>query len=162
MGDQEEKMNKRYIGWDTVDRQVKRLINDIKNSEWTPDLIVGVVRGGSIPAVWISNITEIPAEMVKVSFRDDAVKHPVLSVTLLKKIAQPGFKTLIVDDINDTGETLIWIQNKIRDYDQEAQKQVRYACLIDNAPSTFNDLDYSAEKINKDLDPEWIVFPWEQ
>ena len=79
-------MNKRYVSWDTVERQVKRLINDMNNSEWTPDLIVGVVRGGSIPAVWMSNITGIPAEMAKVSFRDDAVKHPVLSLTLLKKI----------------------------------------------------------------------------
>jgi hypothetical protein len=33
---------------------------------------------------------------------------------------------------------------------------------MDNASSIFKDLDYSAEKINKDLDPEWIVFPWEQ
>ncbi len=155
-------MNKRYVSWETVDRQVKRLINDVKNSEWTPDLIVGVVRGGAIPAVWMSNITGIPAEMAKVSFRDDAVKHPVLSVTLLKKITQPDFKTLVVDDINDTGETLIWIQSKIREYDQEAHKQVRYACLMDNTPSLFKDLDYHSEKINKDIDPEWIVFPWEK
>ena len=100
--------------------------------------------------------------MAKVSFRDDAVKHPVLSVTLLKKITQPDFKTLVVDDINDTGETLIWIQSKIREYDQEAHKQVRYACLMDNTPSLFKDLDYHSEKINKDIDPEWIVFPWEK
>ena len=155
-------MNKRYVGWDTVDRQVKRLINDIKNSEWTPDLIVGVVRGGTIPAVWMSNITGIPAEMAKVSFRDDTIKHPVLSLTLLKRITQSNFNTLIVDDINDTGETLIWIQKKIREYNVQAEKQVKYACLMDNQPSNFKDLDYSAEKINKEIDPEWIVFPWEK
>ena len=161
MGDQEEKMNKRYIGWETVDRQVKRLINEVKNSEWTPDLIVGVVRGGTIPAVWMSNIMSVPAEMAKVSFRDDVVKHPVLSLTLLKTIAKPNFKTLIVDDINDSGETLTWIQNKIREFSLEAEKQVKYSCLMDNTPSIFKGLDYSAERINKDLDPEWIVFPWE-
>ena len=155
-------MNKRHVGWDTVDRQVKRLINDIKNSEWTPDLLVGVVSGGAIQAVWMSNLTGIPSEMAKVSFRDDTVKHPVLSLTLLKKIAQPNFKTLVVDDINDTGETLIWIQSKIREYDKDAERQVKYACLMDNAPSMFKDLDYSSEKINKDIDPEWIVFPWEK
>lgn len=154
-------MNKRYIGWETVDRQVKRLINEVKNSEWTPDLIVGVVRGGTIPAVWMSNIMSVPAEMAKVSFRDDVVKHPVLSLTLLKTIAKPNFKTLIVDDINDSGETLTWIQNKIREFSLEAEKQVKYSCLMDNTPSIFKGLDYSAERINKDLDPEWIVFPWE-
>jgi hypoxanthine phosphoribosyltransferase len=162
LGDWEEEMNKRYVGWDTVERQVKRLINDIKNSEWTPDLIVGIVRGGAIPAVWMSNITSIPAEMAKVSFRDDTIKHPVLSLTMLKRITQSNFKTLIVDDINDSGETLIWIQKKIREYNMQAEKQVKYACLMDNQPSNFKDLDYSAEKINKDIDPEWIVFPWEK
>lgn len=155
-------INKRYVSWEIVDRHVKRLINDVKNSDWTPNLIVGVVRGGAIPAVWMSNIMKIPAEMAKISFRDDTVKHPVLSLPLLKTIAQPNFQTLIVDDINDSGETLSWIQSRIREYSLEAEKQVRYACLMDNVPSMFKDLDYSAEKINKDLNPEWIVFPWEE
>jgi uncharacterized protein len=155
-------MNKRYVTWTTIDHLVGKVITAFKNDDFEPDLIVGVVRGGAIPTVWMSNITGIPCEMAKVSFRDDVVKHPVLSLTLLKKISQPNFKTLFVDDINDSGETLIWIQNKIREYSLEAEKQVKYACLMDNAPSIFKDLDYSAERINKDLYPEWIVFPWEQ
>ena len=155
-------MNKRYVTWTTIDHQVRKVITAFKNDGFEPDLIVGVVRGGAIPAVWISNITGVPCEMAKVSFRDDAVQHPVLSVTLLKKISQPNFKTLVVDDINDSGETLIWIQSKIREYDLDAEKQVKYACLMDNTPSMFTDLDYSGTKINKDIDPEWIVFPWEK
>ena len=155
-------MNKRYVSWDTIEHQVRKVITAFKNDDFEPDLIVGIVRGGAIPAVWISNITGVPCEMAKVSFRDDAVQHPVLSVTLLKKISQPNFKTLIVDDINDSGETLIWIQSKIREYDLEAERQVKYACLMDNTPSMFTDLDYSGTKINKDIDPEWIVFPWEK
>ena len=155
-------MNKRYVSWDTIEHQVRKVVTSIKNDDFEPDLIVGIVRGGAIPAVWISNITGVPSEMAKVSFRDDAVQHPVLSVTLLKKISQPNFKTLIVDDINDSGETLIWIQSKIREYDLEAERQVKYACLMDNTPSMFTDLDYSGTKINKDIDPEWIVFPWEK
>ena len=155
-------MNKRYVSWDTIEHQVRKVITAFKNDDFEPDLIVGIVRGGAIPAVWISNITDVPCEMAKVSFRDDAVQHPVLSVTLLKKISQPNFNTLIVDDINDSGETLIWIQSKIREYDLEAERQVKYACLMDNTPSMFTDLDYSGTKINKDIDPEWIVFPWER
>lgn len=155
-------MNKRYVSWHTIEHQVRKVVTSIKNDDFEPDLIVGIVRGGAIPAVWISNITGVPCEMAKVSFRDDTVQHPVLSVTLLKKISQPNFNTLIVDDINDSGETLIWIQSKIREYDLEAEKQVKYACLMDNTPSMFTDLDYSGTKINKDIDPEWIVFPWER
>ena len=57
-------MNKRHVGWDTVDRQVKKLITAVHNSDWKPDLIVGVVRGGTIPAVWMSNITGIESQMI--------------------------------------------------------------------------------------------------
>jgi len=155
-------MKQRIIGWHEVDNMVNKIIRGFSNDGWTPDLLVGVIRGGAIPAMWMSNLTNIKADTITVSFRDHAVKNPYLPVPFLKKIAQPGFKTLIVEDINDTGETLVWIQNKIREYTLDAEKQVKYSALIDNEPSMFKNLHYHAQKINKDIDPEWIVFPWEK
>ena len=38
---------------------------------------------------------------------------------------------------------------------------VRVATLIDNDPSSFETVDYTAMEINKNEDPVWIVFPWE-
>ena len=86
------------------------------------------------------------------------------TVRILKDLSGTieGRDVLIVEDINDTGETLIWIQNQIRAYQPDADRNVRYAALMDNTPSKFTDLNYSAETINKDLDPAWIVFPWEK
>ncbi len=154
--------NFRKFRWDDIDDMIKKIIVLLKNDNWEPDLIVGVIRGGAIPAMWMSNITNIQTDTIKASFRDNVVKHPHLPVTFLKKIANPDFKTLIIDDINDTGETFIWIQNQIRAYHKDADKNLRYASLIHNTPSDFTDLDYYARTINKDRDPAWIVFPWEQ
>ena len=39
-------------------------------------------------------------------------------------------------------------------------RYTEYAVLIDNEPSEF-DVDYWAQKINKNKDPSWIVYPWE-
>ena len=36
------------------------------------------------------------------------------------------------------------------------------AYLVENEPSTFGDVDYVSKFINKDKNPQWIVYPWEE
>jgi hypothetical protein len=38
---------------------------------------------------------------------------------------------------------------------------VRFAAMIDNLSSKFNDIDYCGEEINKAENDVWVVFPWE-
>jgi hypoxanthine phosphoribosyltransferase len=77
---------------------------------------------------------------------------------------------LIVDDINDTGATLNWIQRDWRDgclpnhprWDGVWGRNVRVAVLYDNESSSNRmNINYSAVDINKAEDDSWIVFPWE-
>ena len=80
-------------------------------------------------------------------------------------MARNGKNILIVDDINDTGATFEWIKNDWHSSvyhleDSVWGNSVRFASLIDNLPSNV-DVDYSSLEINKDENPEWIVFPWE-
>ena len=78
---------------------------------------------------------------------------------------------LIVDDINDTGDTLAWIKqdwnnsgkvvaNGKSEINWEAN--VRFAVLTENEPSKFGDVDYVSKFINKNEDPQWLVYPWEE
>ena len=64
---------------------------------------------------------------------------------------------LIIDDINDTGETFNYIKNNFGGEDK-----VRTASIIHNTPSNFKDLDYYCYEIDKSVVPCWIVFPWEE
>lgn len=77
---------------------------------------------------------------------------------------------LIVDDINDSGATINWImgdwQANCLPNDEGWQDvwngNVKFAVLFDNLASKAKvKMDFAAEEINKELNPEWIVFPYE-
>ena len=141
--------------------------------------MVGLTRGGLVPANLISQYLGCRMETLKVSLRDgeqqetncwmaeDAFGYggddgnPAES---LKK------NILIVDDINDSGATLNWIREDWMSscfatspvWHHVWGNNVRVACLYDNESSQSKlDVAYSAVTINKVAEDVWIVFPWE-
>ena len=78
------------------------------HSGWMPDIILGINRGGCIPGVYLSHRLKKPHEVVDVRLRDHATK-PNLSV--LEKAFAFQKKILVIDDINDTGETFKFIDD---------------------------------------------------
>ena len=175
------KMNKKYFNWDTITSMTMKIASQIRKSNWRPDYIVGLTRGGLVPAVLLSHELDVPCETLKVSLRDSKLNEKY-NDTYAKGIAElesnywmaedayEGKKILIVDDINDTGETLLWIQEDWRDGAFPGNKRwediwgnnVRVAVLHDNMPSKFQNVTYVASEINKNKDPQWIVYPWEK
>jgi xanthine phosphoribosyltransferase len=153
---------------------------------WRPDYVVGLTRGGLLPAVLISQYLDCPMEALTVSLRDasrcvsdcgmasDAFGYVNLEIrkdheswsdkALRKNI-------LIVDDINDTGATLNWIkqdwQSNCLPHAKETWGEVwgnnvRVAVLIDNLPSKSElTINYAGMEINKQEDPRWVNFPYE-
>ena len=98
------KIEKVYYG----DVHVREMIGDISmkmhRDNWKPDYIVGLTRGGLIPAVYLSHYLDVPMETLKVSFRDSTSESE--SNLWMAEDAFNGKNILIVDDINDTGATL--------------------------------------------------------
>ncbi len=156
--------NKRYISEQQMKTGVLDIVTQMYNDEWRPDYIVGITRGGLIPAVMMSHYTGIKMHTIDVRLRD-ADHSPEHAAWLAEEIAQ-GKKALILDDINDTGETFAWIKD---DFETSAPADwldiwgntVRWATIIDNVPSKF-EIDYTSIEINKAENPEWIVFPFEE
>jgi len=152
-------VNKRYI--DDIKPYVTEIIRQMAIDNWRPDYVVGLTRGGLYPAILISEYLEIPMYTLKVSFREGA--NDCDSNTWMPEDIQMGKRVLIVDDINDTGRTINWIVN---DWDLNPGfwgDKLKVAVLIDNLASYATiKVDYKAETIDKDKEPEWIVFPWEE
>lgn len=175
-------INKHYYSWTDVERMCVNIVNQMYKDGWRPDYIVGITRGGNVPATIISNMTGIRCEALKVSLRDDDsesetncwmsedafgyVSDEAKAVTggpLEKKI-------LVVDDINDTGATFNWIkqdwQSTCLPNDPKWEKiwgsNVRFATLTDNLASEFNGkVDYTVHEVNKAEEDVWLVYPWE-
>ena len=155
------------------DVHVREMISDIamkmhRGEGWKPDYIVGLTRGGLIPAVYLSHYLDIPMETLKVSLRDNADTE---TNCWMSEDAFNGKNILIVDDINDTGATLDWI---INDWQSSCLPDdpkwlnvwgntVKFAVLVDNLSSNFSrKVDYCAKEINKAEKDVWIVYPWER
>jgi uncharacterized protein len=173
-------MNKIYYTWQDVEHQTQEILRQLQRDAWMPDYVVGLTRGGLVPANLISQYLEIPMETLKVSLRDDNLQpesnlwmaedayghevfDPMCSDDGRKKI-------LIVDDINDSGATLNWIKQdwqsscfpKDKRWKEVWGNTVRVAVLVDNESSKSKlSVSYSAVDLNKAEEDCWIVFPWE-
>ena len=168
-------MKKVHYTWKDIEHMIQTINNLMYADNWRPDYIVGLTRGGLVPAVIMSNMTGITMHALDVRFRDMGRSYsgPERNEKM-KEDARQGKKILIVDDINDSGKTLSWVKDDwgitppVSPVDNVSyivpniiNDNVRTACLIDNGACGFGDCDYTALEINKDENPEWIVFPWE-
>ena len=52
-------IKKKFYSWKDVEKMCTQLITQLYKSNWTPDYIVGITRGGNVPATILSNMTGI-------------------------------------------------------------------------------------------------------
>ncbi|QIG80027.1 phosphoribosyltransferase [Stakelama tenebrarum] len=124
---------------------------------WTPSFLIGVGRGGLVPAVYLSHALGLPMLSVDLSSKQtDFADAPL--VRLANRTAK-GERLLFVDDINDTGSTI----GKLRAALAQAggiRDHVRFATLLDNIRSQQR-VEYRAREIDREMTKDWFVFPWE-
>jgi uncharacterized protein len=156
--------NKIYYDWAQIDRWCQRIALDILKTDWRPYYIVGLTRGGLVPGVIISHLLDVPMHTLKVQLRDGETDTE--TNCWMPEDVVDGKNILIVDDINDTGDTLAWIRD---DWEKSVfkgniayhwHKRIKIAVIANNLASNEN-IDWCAVDINKTEDPSWIVFPWE-
>jgi hypoxanthine phosphoribosyltransferase len=174
--------NKVYYSWQDIERQCQSIVNQIARDSWMPDYVVGITRGGNVPATIISHMLNVRCEALKVALRDNSEceTNCWMAEDAFGVVYEENYNSrwdidlrkniLIVDDINDTGDTLKWIQqdwqstcfpNEEYAWGSIWERTVRFATLVHNTPSDFGDVSYYATEINKIENPQWIVFPWE-
>ena len=161
-------MKKIYYTWQDVEGQTQEILRQIQRDAWQPDYVVGLTRGGLVPANLISQYLEVPMHTLRVSLRDDN-DQPESNLWMAEDAFEQK-RILIIDDINDSGATLNWIRedwmsSALPDNPKWAEiwgDTVRVATLVDNEASS-NELmvSYSAIGLNKAEEDSWIVFPWE-
>ena len=111
------------VSWEEYGKMINALGEKIKDLKVEFDGIYGIPRGGLVMATSLSHQLNLPI------------------------LFYPTENTLVVDDISDTGNTLIKVKSKL------------IVTLFSTdwtiaPPNIFVD-----KKLNKE---EWIVFPWEE
>lgn len=160
-------MKKIFYTWEQVQGACLELSRQLNSVDWRPDYIVGLTRGGLVPALLISQYLNVPMETLKVSLRDSNSESE--SNLWMASDAFEGKKILIVDDINDTGATIAWIKKDWQSsclpnsdvWERVWGDSVRIATLVDNR-SSYEFVEYSAWEVNKAEEDCWLVFPWEE
>ena len=176
-------MNKLIIDHKQLTFLVAKIARSIYLSNWKPDYIVGLTRGGLVPGVMLSHYLGVPLNTLNVSLRDgqeqesnlwmaeDAFGYVTNSGPDETKI-DPAYRKniLIVDDINEPGSTFNWITKDwpsgcLPDHDfwnHVWNKNVKFAVLVDNLASKCEyAMDFVGMEINKAENDVWVDFPWE-
>ena len=147
-------IKKKIYTWRDVEKMCSQLLVQLYNSEWRPDYIVGITRGGNVPATLLSNMTGIRCEAVKVALRDGESGKTGDSIAWMADDAKMGKNILVVDDINDTGATFKWLSE---DWGLNGGDNVRFATLTENLSSDFDGVDYYCDEVNKAEEDVWLV-----
>ena len=133
-------------------------------AEWEPELIVSINRGGLVPGVYLSHALKIPHYPVHYQTRDFQTpgKHDKSKWFFSYKPHAINYdkNVLLVDDINDTGKTIIdimdnWSQSNLGDH--PLTKRVKTTTLVERKSSEYR-VDFSPTVLDN---TKWVVFPWE-
>jgi len=155
------------MDWIKIESLTDSIVVDIKSSKWIPNYIVGIVRGGLLPAVLLSHKLGIQMHALNVSLRDGEDLGSESNLWIPEDVVNNN-NVLIVDDINDSGATMSWIRNDW--YSSVAglypptdlwwHNRIKVAVLANNLGSSET-VDYRGMDIDKRIDNRWLVFPWE-
>lgn len=141
--------------YEMFSEDVNNLVHQIMSKGDRIDYIVGIVRGGSIPAVCLSHHLEIPMRNVSWStFHPEQMKECALDIA---EDVHEGKKILLVDDIVDSGRTIMEL---LTDWNCK-REQIKIASLIYNTSQPVVP-DFYARTINRDTYKDWVYFWWEK
>ena len=146
-----------YVPYETFLSDLESIARQLEVDSWKPDFLVGVGRGGLVPAAYLSHRTGLTMLSVDHSSGDAAFADELLEKLAAK--SREGSKILIVDDINDSGSTIAYLRDTLASHGCR-EEHIRVAVLVNNLISKAR-VEYAGTNMNRSADKRWFVFPWE-
>ena len=136
---------------------IRTLATRLAADAWLPDFLIGIGRGGLVPAVFLSHATGLP--MLSVDFSSHVEDFSGAPLARLAARTLAGETLLFLDDINDTGRTIAQLRRTLADAGAVLDR-IRFATLLDNVRSGQR-VEYRAREIDRAVTKDWFIFPWE-
>jgi len=131
------------------------LARQIKGAGYSPEVIVGVSRGGWPPARIMSDLLENPnLANMKVEFYKNigvTAKRPKITQPVTAEVI--GKRVLVVDDVADSGYSL---RVTVKHLARKGAQEIR-VCTLYMKPKSIFKPDHYARTTSK-----WVIFPWER
>jgi hypoxanthine phosphoribosyltransferase len=141
--------------WSQIYTLLLNLTEKIQKSGFEPDVIVGVSRGGWLPARIMSDLLENPnlANVTTEFYNGVAETKRECVITQPVSVPIKDRKILVVDDVADTGESLQLVDSHLQ---KEGASEVKIATIYYKPWSNIVP-DYYGKETHC-----WVVFPWER
>jgi len=140
------------VKWDEVEKLCSSLAEQVRG--FKPDVLVGISRGGLVPVRLLSDILDNQnVAVMKIEFYKS-----IGETSGFPKITQPlvvnikGKKVLVVDDVADTGRSLLVAKDYLM---RQGAKEILIATLHFKPTSAFK-----PDHFVKTTDA-WLIYPWE-
>lgn len=146
-------MEKIYFTIEEMIDSIRNISEQLTRSNFDPEVIISVNRGGCIPGIYLSHYINKPHEVINIELQDSK-KEPDLN-SIKDKIRQFS-SVLIIDDINDSGKTI----GVIKDLSKNLTTKIHFAVLINKSQSTSK-VEYYGKVVNSKVNDYWYIFPWE-
>jgi uncharacterized protein len=145
---------KEVLTWSGFGDASRELATLVAASGYRPGIILGIARGGLIPAATMAYALDVKnVFMMSVEFYtgiDERLDFPVMLPPLLNAVDIAGTRVLVVDDVADTGGTL----KLVVDFCTEHVAEVRCAVLYEK-PRSVVKCEYVWQRTDR-----WVNFPW--
>ena len=143
-----------HISWEKLQQLVENLAEKIEVDNFQPDIIIAISRGGFVPARILSDLLQIQRlTCIQIEYYkgiNDTKSEPNLIFPLNADVL--GLHVLIVDDVSDSGTSLIAALDHLKVMGAKSIK----TSTVHIKPWTKFIPDYYSKEVNK-----WIVYPWE-
>ncbi len=153
-----------FVKWDDFDAMIKSLVGHVRRLGFAADCVVGIARGGCVPAVALSHALSVPDfSVISASVhKTDAVRAPRKTVAVRALASPPDYharNVLLVDDVIHTGTTAFACQEFILGF--APSNLVCVALMRDTVESTSPSPSPPREVITANSVAAWVAFPWE-
>ncbi len=155
--------NRRNISWNEIDSWIELLRKSVTDSNYKPDVLVGVTRGGLIPVVLLSDKLDA-LRVLTITVRHWPVPGKMMEEAQVTQDFEEdlsGKRILLVEDIADTGKSFHAAIDHIRRRNKPAE--IRTAALQYASDTSSYKPDYYAEEFQKKIGDGksiWVTYPW--
>ena len=143
-----------HLSYSEFGDAVIELANQIKTSQFKPDIVLSIARGGFFLGAALGYALDVKNSFtMSVEFYngvEERLPMPVILPPIPNKVDLKGAAVLIADDVADSGETLKLVQQFWNGTVKEAKTVVLY-----EKPRSVVKPDFVWRQTNK-----WIEFPW--